>query len=110
MSIIRSDEEIGLYINLGVASIEFLYILYTETRNIYLNIFVDEILMVIIGFLSYYNFFKRHKLLRFVVLYLWYRGFNYRVNAYYNKTFVFYEHFRTFGYFSVGLLPFIREG
>ena len=110
MSIIRSDEEIGLYINLGFASVEFLYILYTEIRNIHIEIFVDEILMVIIGFLSYYYFFKRHRLLRLLVLYLWYKGFNYRINVYYNKTFIYYEHFRTFAYFSVGLLPFIREG
>ena len=108
MATISSDEDIGLYINLTFSVIDFLFILYNETRNIHFKIILDEIIMVIIGYLSYYKFFKKYKIFRLLVLYLWYSGFNKRLNAYGYYNFVFFEHFRTFAYLSVGLLPFIR--
>ena len=106
--IISSDEDIGFYINCCFAVTEFIYILYNEIRNINLNILGDEIIMLIIGFLSYYKFFKNYKIFRLLVLYLWNRGLNSRINAYPYDNFIWFEHFRSFCYLTVGILPFIR--
>ena len=110
MSIIRSDEEVGLYINLGVAVGEFISALYYNYRDLHLDIIYDEIIMIVIGFLSFYKIFRNYKILRLVVLYLWFKGINKRLNAYYEIWFIILEHLRTFAYLTVGLLPFIREG
>ena len=50
MSVISSDEDIGLYINLTVAITEFIFLLYNEIRNLDKYIIIDEIIMIIIGF------------------------------------------------------------
>ena len=110
MSVISSDEEIGLYINLTLAITEFIFLLYNEIRNLDKYIIIDEIIMIIIGFLSYRKFFKNYKILRLVVLYLWNKELNRRVYIYRTKSFIWFDHFRTFAYLSVGLLPFIRGG
>ena len=110
MSIISSDEEVGLHINVCYVITEFLYILYNETRNMRSNIIIDEFIMLLIGFLSYKRFFRNYKICRLIVLYLWYMNFNIRTKAYNDRAFIWFEHLRTFGYLSVGLLPFIRGG
>ena len=110
MSVISSDEEVGLHINACYVITEFLYILYNETRNMRSNIIIDEFIMLVIGFLSYKRFFRDYKICRLIVLYLWYMNFNIRTKAYYDRAFIWFEHLRTFGFLCVGLLPFIRGG
>ena len=117
MSIIRSDEEVGTLVNIGVAILDFLVVLYSNISSIKkfnnFNIFkffefdiiVDEIIMIIIGVLSSKKLFKKYKILRFAVLFFWYKGLNKRI---YDHNFC--EHLRTFAYLTVGVLPLIREG
>ena len=118
MSIIRSDEEVGSLVNIGVAILDFLVVLYSNISTIKkfsnfnnsfkifeFDIIVDEIIMIIIGVLSSKQLFKKYKILRLAVLFFWYKGLNKRM---YDHNFC--EHLRTFAYLTVGLLPLIREG